>query len=217
MGGLDELSRHTASLGATGLRILVTVTLATGSGGCGSLGWLVGASIDVRGAHRTLEDQILGAFEHIGQEVYLLAGVRSVDPMTGVPQAPRPMSAAEAAAIRARQRMEYNRDDLVQFERDGFLGEANDASVAVLAEGTAALREQNPRLHDLVRALAAEENEDRLVVMRRIAATNPDLHGEDGLGTVRRVLASRYREAAPAGAAVQLRDGTWSVKAEAGP
>ena len=58
-----------------------------------------------------LENQILGSYEELGNEVLLLASVRSVDeegklkPVIEVPKGKR-------LALKAMQRQEFNRDDI---------------------------------------------------------------------------------------------------------
>lgn len=195
---------------ALGLGVLLGVT------GCGGLGALVGTRIRVKGAYPTLEEQVLGAWERTGQEVLLLAGVRSVDPMTGHPQAPPPMTESEKRTLEARRRMEFNRDDIARFRQGGYVGEGRDGMLVPLEEQVARLRAGDQRLYDLVRAVTDEENQDRLTVMERIVRTNPDLQGEEGLETVRQILAARYRQQAEPGTRVQMPDGQWTVKGESG-
>jgi hypothetical protein len=181
--------------------------------GC-NLGGLVGTRIEVRGAQRSLEEQVLGAFERVGQEVYLLAGVRSVDPVTGTPQAPPPTTESEARALRARRRMEFNRDDVLEFKRNGYVGEGSDGLLVPFESEMQRLREQDPRGHALVLSVVEEENQDRLIVMERIVATNPDLRGQGGLMTVQSILAAKHREEAEPGMKVQMPDGEWVRRGE---
>ncbi len=179
--------------------------------GCGP-GGLIGTDIRVRGAQRSLEEQVLGAYDHVGEEVYLLAGVRAVDPVTGEPSPPPPMTESERRALAARRRMEFNRDDIRQFRREGLVGERNDGLLELFAPGMEELARDDPDRHELVVAVVEEENADRLVVMERIVRTNPDLRGQEGMEAVRRILASRYRREAEPGAMVQEPDGSWTVK-----
>jgi len=195
------------------LRILMSLGLCAllTASGC-RLGGLVGTEIEVRGGQRSLEEQVLGAYEHVGEEVYLLAGVRSVDPATGEPTPPPPMTDSERSALEARQRMEFNRDDVEQFKQQHYIGEGNDGLLAFFPDRMEQLVRDDPDRHELVRAIVEEENADRLTIMERIVRTNPDLRGEDGLSAVRRILASRYRRESEPGAMVQMPDGTWAAK-----
>ncbi|MHC5034937.1 MAG: YdbL family probable chaperone protein [Planctomycetota bacterium] len=182
--------------------------------GCNPLERLVGTEIAVKGGQRSLEEQILGSFEQIGEEVYLLAGVRAVDPVSGVPTPPRPMTPSERRALAARRRMEFNRDDVLAFKAEGYVGEGSDALLVLFDARLRDLQAADPRRFELVKEIAAEENEDRLIVMQRIVDTSPALHGSQGLATVGRILAAKYRREARPGARLQLPDGTWVVKGE---
>lgn len=180
--------------------------------GCNLFGGLVGTQIEVKGGQRSLEEQVLGSFEHLGEEVYLIAGVRAIDPVSGEPTPPRPMTESEARALAARRRIEFNRDDVLEFKREGYVGERSDGLLTVFEAEMAGLEAADPRRLRLVRELVEEENEDRRVIMRRIVDTNPELKGEQGLRAVGQILAARYRQEAEAGTRVQLPDGTWTTR-----
>jgi len=182
--------------------------------GCNILGGLVGTRIEVKGKQRSLEEQVLGSYEHLGHEVYVLAGVRAVEPLSGAPMTPRPMTESEARALAARRRMEFNRDDVVEFRLLGYVTDADNGFLVPSEAEMERLRAENPRRWQLVRDVVAEENEDRLIIMQRIVDTNHQLKGEEGLAVVGRVLAAKYRQEAQAAARAQLRDGSWAVKGE---
>ena len=186
--------------------------LALLAGGCSWLGGLVGTQVEVKGSQRSLEEQVMGAFDQVGQEVYVLAGVRSVDPVSGAPKAPPPMTDSESRALAARRRMEFNRDDVLSFKRQALAGEANDGLLVTFPADMGKLKTADARRYSLVTDVVREENEDRAVVMQRIADTNPALAGDAGLAQVRSVLAARYRQEAEAGMKVQLPDGAWTTK-----
>jgi hypothetical protein len=180
--------------------------------GCGIWGGLVGTEIKIEGGQRTLEEQVLGAFDHLGDEVYVLAGVRAIDPVTGAPTAPPPMTRSEARALDARRRMEFNRDDVREFLRLAYVGEGNDGFLVIFEDELQDLRASDPRRSSLVEAVVAEENEDRLLIMQRIVDTNPGLTGEEGLRQVGRILAARHRQDAEPGMKVQLPSGAWAAR-----
>ena len=118
---------------------------------------------------------MLGVFEREGDEEYLIAAVRSVDPISGQPQAPPAMTESEAEALRARRRMLFNLDDILEFKRLGYLGEGNDGLLVAFEQELEALRSSDQRVFDLLQALLDEENEDRLTIMGRIVDTIPNL------------------------------------------
>jgi hypothetical protein len=185
-------------------------------GGCGSLGLegLVTTRVTVRSARQSLRDQVLGAYDELGDEVFALAGVRSVDPLTGNPTPPPPMTESQRLALEARRSMEFNRDDVLRFKRLGYAGESADGFLVVLDDGTKTLEQENPWLLDLVREVVAEENEDRRRIANRIVETTIELQVEDGPETLQAILAEKYRQEAEPGMKVQLPDGTWVSKGE---
>jgi hypothetical protein len=180
--------------------------------GCG----LLGTRVEVRGTRQTLEEQVLGSFAQLGEEVFVLAGVRSIDPVSGAPTAPPPMTASQSRALAARRRMEFNRDDVRAFRQAGYVGEANDWRLVLLREPMARLDDEDPRAARLVREVTQEENADRQVILQRIVDTTPELDGPDGLDAAARVMADAYRREAEPGASVQRPDGAWVRKGEGG-
>jgi len=184
-------------------------------GGCGLFGDLVSTRIVVKSSRQSLREQVLGAYAEVGREVYLLAGVRSVDPFTGQPQPPRRMSPSEQRALEARRSMEFNRDDVLRFKRAGYVGEGRDGLLVFFTDQQEMLRAENPWLYELVRAVALEENRDRLNVMQRIIEITPELQGEGGPDMLRAILAEKSRQEAELGMKLQRPDSVWETRAGA--
>lgn len=196
------------------MRAVIAVSLTLVCLGCGLFGGVVGTRIVVKGRHTTLREQVLGSFEELEDEVYLLAGVRAVDPVSGAPKAPPEMTESEQRALAARRSMEFNHDDVLSFKRAGHVGEGSDGLLVFFDGRKSELQAADARLSRLVSGITAEENNDRLVIMRRIVETTPGLDGPAGFETVGRILAERYRQEAEPGMRVQLPDGSWAVKGE---
>ncbi|MBQ09103.1 MAG: DUF1318 domain-containing protein, partial [Gammaproteobacteria bacterium] len=78
-----------------------------------------------------LENQVLGTYENIGKDMMLLASVRSIDE-TGKLKEVDPIPRHKKEAIRARQRMEFNKDDIENFKLIGCAGENNDGFLSFL-------------------------------------------------------------------------------------
>ena len=190
----------------------LTAGLVLLAAGCNWLGGMVGTEIEVTGGQRSIEEQVLGSFEQLGEEVYLVAGVRSVDASTGRPSAAPPTTAGEQRALEARRRMEFNRDDVQRFLREGYLGEGNDGLPAIFGEALDGAPRDEPRLVQLIKDIYQEEAADRRVIMQRIVDTTPGLKGEAGMETVGRVLAARFRQEAPPGTPIQTPDGQWTTR-----
>jgi hypothetical protein len=182
-------------------RISAAAACLAALGACGC-GWLAGAvttRIEVRTAARSLREQVLGAYDRLGEEVFQLAGVRAVDPLTGNVEPPPPMTDSRRAALSAGRRMEFNRDDILSLKRLGVLGETADARLAFAPGAEERLRASDPWLHRVAAALMQQENEDRGAVERRIIETTPQLQQEGGERELRAILADRYRAEAESG------------------
>ena len=119
-----------------------------------------------------LENQILGSYEELGNDVLLLASVRSVDeegklkPVIEVPKGKR-------LALKAMQRQEFNRDDILEFKSTLCVGEGNDGLLKYF-ENERTLKDFDCK--KFVVAVLKEENENRLTILDRIVATNENFY-----------------------------------------
>ena len=170
-------------------------------GGCG--GPIVGVTVvDERTA---LENQVLGSYQELNQEVLLVASVRYIDPKGKLVESPE-LAPGKKKAIRAIQRSSFNKDDIDRLKSLGILGENNQGGVTLLAPERA---EDGQRA--FVANLVKEENSDREVIMRRVIETNEQLSEKDLL-RVRRTFAALNRDKARVGEMVQLGNGKWIKK-----
>lgn len=169
--------------------------------GCG--GPLVGVTVvDERTA---LENQVLGTYKELTQEVLLVASVRYIDP-DGKLVAQPALPPGKEEAIRAMQRSAFNKDDIDRLKAQGVLGENNEGGITIVApEKIEATRQA------FVKNLVDEENTDREVLMQRILATNEKLTPQD-MPRVRRTFAALNRDRARPGDLVQLESGQWIQK-----
>ena len=168
---------------------------------------LVDVNVTIVDQKTALENQILGSYEELGNEVLLLASVRSIDeegklkPIFEVPKGKR-------LALKAMQRQEFNRDDIREFKSTLCTGEGNDGLLKYF-ENERTLTNSNYK--KFVVAILKEENEDRLTILERIVATNENFSDKD-LPKVQKISASLNRQNAHAGEKIQSDDGTWSIK-----
>ncbi len=168
---------------------------------------LVDVNVTIVDQKTALENQILGSYEELGNEVLLLASVRSVDeegklkPVIEVPKGKR-------KALRAMQRQEFNHDDIQEFKQTLCAGEGNDGLLKFFDNERT---QKDPKYKEFVVAILKEENEDRLTILQRIVATNENF-SETDLPKVQKISASLNRDNALAGEKVQSDEGTWSAK-----
>ena len=144
-----------------------------------------------------LENQVLGTFQQLKQDLVLASSVRG--PGAGAAEKLSPLEREAAEAVMQR---EFHRDDLEQLKADKAVGEGKDAMVVLLSapeEAAAAAR---------ARRLVKEENAARAVIMDRVIQLNADLKQAD-LPLVRRIFRRLNRTAARPGDLVQRDNGKW--------
>ena len=169
---------------------------------------LVDVNVTIVDQKTALENQILGSYEELENDVLLLASVRSVDeegklkPVIEVPKGKR-------EALRAMQRQEFNHDDIQEFKRTLCAGEGNDGLLKFFENERT---ETDSRYKEFVVTILKEENEDRLTILRRIVATNENF-AENAFPKVQKISGSLNRDNALAGEKIQSEDGAWSLKA----
>ncbi len=168
---------------------------------CG--GPLVGVTVvDERTA---LENQVLGSYQKLNEEVLLVASVRYINPQGKlVPRTAVPPK--KLKAIRSLQRSAFNQDDIHQLKSAGIVGENNTGGLTLLSRDKIKQGEKA-----FVENLIREENEDRAVLMRRIIETNEKLTEQD-LPKIRKTFAALNRDKARQGDLIQLDNGEWVPK-----
>jgi uncharacterized protein YdbL (DUF1318 family) len=184
------------------------------------LGVLAGctlAKVDVTvvGERTALENQVLGTYNALDQEMLLVASVRGVDP-EGRVRKPSPKSQDQKDAVQAMQVLAFHADDVAAFKRLGWVGEDNQGHLTAFPmERKAApedLREYATAFpEDEFRAVVAAVNGARDAIMHRVIEVNENFSEAD-LPRIRGVFASLNAERALLGEKVQGADGAWQVR-----
>ena len=144
-----------------------------------------------------LENQILGTFQRLEEELILASSVRGGE---GKKMSPEAREAAEALMTR-----EYFRDDIEAYKDKQALGEGSNAMLVLLKAPDDA--GEAARL----RRMVDEENRARQVIVNRVIQLGRDLNKRD-LPLVRRMLYRLNSQAARPGQMVQQLDGRWMAK-----
>ena len=185
--------------------ILLLFTLVLIANAC--TGKLVDVNVTVVDQKTALENQILGSYEELGNEMLLLASVRSVDE-EGKLKTVAEIPPGKMKALRAMQRQEFNRDDMQSFKETGCAGEGNQG---LLVYFDCQRGKKNAKFKEFAQTLIAEENVDRLTILNRTIATNENF-SESDLPKVQKIFASLNRGTAKKGERIQLEDNSWSTK-----
>jgi len=168
---------------------------------------LVGVNVTIVDQKTALENQVLGSFQEIESDTMLLASVRSVD-KNGRLRAVEPLPKSKRTAIRAKQRMDFNKDDLENFKAGGSAGENNQGLVTFFETDRT---RKDPAYQKFVQTILKEENEDRITILKRVIATN-EAFGEGDLPKVQRIYAGLNRDNAKKGELIQAPEGKWERK-----
>jgi len=176
---------------------------------------LAKVDVNVVSERTALENQVLGSYNDLTQDVLLVASVRGVDP-SGTIKTPPKKSREHQNAVEAVETLAFHEDDVDAFKRLGWVGEDNQGRLAPfplqrdkIPDDLRAFSEryQKPEFE----AVLAQVNKARDAVMQRVVETNPDLTEKD-LPRIRRIFARINRENALSGEKIQQEDGAWTVK-----
>jgi uncharacterized protein YdbL (DUF1318 family) len=159
--------------------------------------------VRLTGEKTALEKEILGTYHQMREDTWMVASSRGVSEQ---PQAV--MSPEKKRSLDALREQEFNRDDIEEFKKKGFVGETNGATLVVRASDEL---NQNPEKLKFVEEVVQEENADRKVVMDRVIELNDALKKAVSKD-VDAVFSKMYQENSPSGTWIQKPDGNWVKK-----
>jgi hypothetical protein len=176
---------------------------------------LAKVEVNVVGERTALENQVLGTYNSLDDEMLLVASVRAVDPEGRLRPAVQ-KSPEQRDAMQAVQTIAFHDDDVQAFKRLGWVGEDNRGLLTafpLVREGAPeGLRDFAASYKELeFQAVVAAVNRSRELVMRRVIELNEGLSEAD-LPKVRQVFARLNAQNARPGERVQGPDGAWTVK-----
>jgi uncharacterized protein YdbL (DUF1318 family) len=159
------------------------------------------------GEKTALENQILGTYNQVKEDVWMVASVRAASPDSQIT-----LSEEKRAVLTAIQNREFNKDDIDEFKRAGAVGEN--------AKGYLEIRPHERLSADaeykkLVEQIVEEENGDRAIIMQRIIDINPNIQSSDQ-AEVEKVFAKLNQDSAKPGEWIQLASGEWVKKGSDG-
>lgn len=164
----------------------------------------VNPRIQVVDERTALENQILGVYERLDDDLQLLASVREPVAASGDEPAHHQL---RRQALQARRLEVFFRDDVDEFKQAGCLGEGRDGQ---LARRPCPVDGDARRTAWLERVLE-QVNEARRRIVEYIVATSLELAPGD-IEQVRAVFVRLRREEARKGEWLQQDDGSWSQR-----
>lgn len=177
----------------------------------GVSGLLTGCAInfELTSQRTALENQILGSYEELDDDLLLVSSVRALDESGKKKEIT--VSSLQVDALRARQNQQFNKDDLDEFKTKQMIGEVADGTLALLPAGRGLVAKAQKKELSLARLLVKEENHDRRIVWRRIIELNENLKASD-MPKVRKTYADQIFKKAPAGHWFKRETGNWIQK-----
>jgi hypothetical protein len=176
---------------------------------------LAEVNVNVVSDRTSLENQVLGSYNSLDQDVLLVASVRGIDPLGRV-QDPPTSSQEHKDAIEAMQLIAFHADDIESFKELGWVGENNEGLLTPFPMERENIPDDLKSLasqygEEEFNAVVNEVNTAREKVMSRVVEINDNFTTDD-LPQIRRVFGKINRENALKGERIQDEDGSWSFK-----
>lgn len=190
------------------LLLLLSILLMTGC-------TLAKVDVNVVSERTSLENQVLGTYNSLSEDMLLVASVRGVSP-TGIIEAAPRHTQEQHDTTRAMETIAFHADDVEIFKRFGWVGENMDGLL------TAFSRDIPKGSSEELKSFAAnysesefqqvikEVNQSRDVMMLRVVQTNENFTAKD-LPAIRKVFARINRQNSAAGSKVQDSEGRWQT------
>jgi hypothetical protein len=175
-------------------------------------------NVNVVGSRTALENQVLGSYQALDEDLALVASVRAIDP-TGKIQEPPPVTREKEEALDAARTLQFYQGDLADLKAMKWVAEKRDGEIAVLpydrGKTPKEYAEVQKRIKDEeVKDIAGKVNAARMVTWKRIIETSESLK-EDDLPKVREIFGKLNYDSAKPGEMIEGADGKFEPKAEA--
>ena len=187
----------------------LVVACALAVGGC----TLAKVDVTVVSERTSLENQVLGSYHSLREDMLLVASVRGVSP-TGAIEAPRHHSPEQLDGTKALETIAFHADDVELFKRFGWIGENSEGLLTPFARDTAKISTDDQKAFAAhysdaeFQQVIGEVNQARDLLMRRVVQTNENFTSKD-LPAIRTVFARINRQNSVPGSKVQDADGRW--------
>lgn len=159
--------------------------------------------VKLTGEKTALEREIIGTYHQMREDTWMVASTRSSEEKQETA-----MSSEKKKVLEALQQQSFNRDDVEEFKKKGYVGESSEGSLVIrTGEKMKMDGEESGLVQDIVR----EENECRQVVMQRVVELNDALKKAVSRDVLA-VFAKMYQDNSPKGTWIQMPSGDWVKK-----
>jgi len=177
---------------------------------------LAKVDVNVVSERTSLENQVLGSYNSLSEDVLLVASVRGVSP-TGKVDAPPRHTPEQQEALQALETISFHADDVDAFKKLGWVGENQEGLLTPFSQelpkqGGAELKSFAAGYSaGEFKQVLAEVNQSRQRLMQRVIQTNENFTAKD-LPAISKAFARINRQNSPPGTRVQEEDGKWGVR-----
>jgi uncharacterized protein YdbL (DUF1318 family) len=194
---------------------ITNISLALALAGCFSGCTLAKVDVNVVSERTSLENQVLGTYNSLSEDMLLVASVRGVSP-TGKIDAPPRHTPEQVDATWAMETIAFHADDIETFKRFGWVGENQEGLLTPCARETPKIASAELKTFAAnyseaeFQQVVKEVNQAREVLMMRVVQTNENFTIKD-LPAIRKVFARINRQNSAPGSKVQEADGRWQA------
>ena len=177
---------------------------------------LAKVDVNVVSERTSLENQVLGSYNSLSEDVLLVASVRGVSP-TGKVDAPPKHTPEQQEAMKALETISFHADDLDSFKKLGWVGENQEGLLTPFPrvlpqQGGAELKSFAAGYSEgEFKQVLSEVNQSRQRLMQRVIQTNENFTAKD-LPAISKAFARINRQNSAPGTKVQEDDGKWGVR-----
>jgi hypothetical protein len=161
--------------------------------------------VQITGEKTALENQVLGTYQQIESDAYVIASTRALDT-----EKVDAGSAQKQQLLQAVQNRKFNKDDIDELKRDAVIGENNKGFLQIFPTNR---YNQDMEYKRQVDQLVIEENRDREVIYERVVSIN-ELASETESRKLNDIFAKLQFDNSKPGTLIQHPDGSWVEKAK---
>ena len=159
--------------------------------------------VRVTGEKTALEKEVLGTYHEMEEDTWMIASSRAVKGEGKVKISPEKRKVLEAL-----QEQKFNKDDIDEFKKKGYVGENNEGFLEIRSVESLS---QNQETMNMVTEIVQEENKDREIIMGRVIELNDSLK-KTARKEILAIFAKMNQENSPDGTWIQNLNGDWAKK-----
>ncbi|MBN2104464.1 DUF1318 domain-containing protein [bacterium] len=159
--------------------------------------------VSVTGEMTALEREVLGTYRQIEEDTWMVASTRS----EGKSETQQ-ISPEKKRVLEAMQDQKFNKDDIDEFKRKGYVGENNQGFLSIRDHEDL---KEDASASEFVKKVVNEENSAREIIMNRVIQLNDALKNAVR-ENVMTIFAQMNQENSPAGTWIQEKMGDWVKK-----